>query len=662
MGWKDAPAVKPRWQDAPPVEQAVQQQDQRFLPSSFKELGEDIRAIPRQLGLTARYGLEAFGQTAIPDAIGLPKPQTETERVIGGASKLLVGAGGVARGAQILASAASPVAAGIGGALSANMGGQAASAVGAGIAGESVKEAGGGPWEQFFASLAGGIAAPLAIGKLQSLASGVASRLKSVTNPSNIEGAIRVEFERAGVDWNALSSDVKARLLKDAQAAIYSGDDVSLSALRRLADYRNIGATPLKGDITQDPRLVTQQRNLAKQLANQDSAPYGADLPSIENQNAKRVIEALDNVARSPDDAYAAGARLTNRVGEIDDSMRAIESGLYSSARDSAGRAIPLDRVNFVNSAMDNLVKSGKQAFLPGEIRSMLNDISRGQITSGGQTYDVPFDVDAVEALKTTLATASRSTRDGNVKAAISAVRNALENTPREAVQQSGVATQVAGQSQKAFDRARRFARGRRGWQESAEFIEDALSGAEPDKFIQKHVINGSVEEVTKLRKIVGNDAALKDSVRRQFIEHLMQRGNVSADRATFSSASLEKALQAIGDRKLSLFFTKQEISQIKSAVNVARYMQSQPIGSAVNNSNTAAMIIGRVWDALLKAGQVTPVVAPMVAGPLRSATAGVEAAQMRNVGNALTLPRPRQPLPANYLLPLAATAQGSNE
>ena len=87
-----------------------------------KSLNRGLSDIPRQLGLTARYALEGPAQAAqvftepvaglmrwagIPtrplgeiasgaaDAIGLPKPETSQERVVGDATRLLAGTGGM---------------------------------------------------------------------------------------------------------------------------------------------------------------------------------------------------------------------------------------------------------------------------------------------------------------------------------------------------------------------------------------------------------------------------------------------------------------------------------------------------------------------------------------------------------------------------------------
>lgn len=586
------------------------------------------------------------------NAIGLPTPETKGERIVGYASRTLAGAGGIGGLAKFGAKYASGLGGNILGALTANQTGQAGSAIGAGAAGGYAKEEGGDPIEQFAASILGGVAGGLAAPAMANAFSGAVNFARQVVSPRDVSGRIQIELERAGIDWNALSQEAKTALVKDAQKAIYSGQPLNRDALRRLSDYRNIGATPTVGAITQNPRAITKEKNLAKQLANISRPLDKTDLPTIENENAKRVIGALGGVADSPLDTYGTGNRIIQSVRNQDDIAREAEGWLYSAARDSSGRAAGINRGQFVNDAFDELAKSNKGAFLPKEIRTVLNNISRGQTTIGGKTHDVPFDVDTIDQLKTMLATASRSTKDGNVKSAIGVVRNALERVKPES---------SSADALKAFDKAREFARGRREWQESASFIEDALDGATPDDFVRKHIVSSSVEELGKLSRFVGKDRSVRDAIRKQLIEHISNRGRVDADTTKFSSAGMNDALKQIGDRKLAMFFNKSEIQQIKSAVNVARYMQSQPIGSAVNNSNTGAMVFGRLSDILMRGSQRLPVIGPMVADPIRGAALNFSARQAMQPSNALLTPVPRQPFPYNSLLFLAGTQGGQN-
>lgn len=697
-------AVPSEWLDAKPAQPE---------PPAAVQAGQAIGGIPRQLGLTARYGIEGLASIADPlrmamNAVGipgqkrpmsevvgeyltkagLPEPQNANERVIGDASRLMAGAMGggalMGRASSGMAglmekggdSAAQQVTKKVLESMSSRPGIASISAAGSGLAGGSVREAGGGPWAQFGASLLGGIAAPLAAQGASNLARSATNGIKGlIASPSDLDAKLAIELQRAGIDPSTIGANVRAQLREDAKKALVSGEGLDPAALRRLTDYRQIGATPLVGDITQDPALLSQQRNLSKQIANTPNVG-GTNLPNIENQNARRVLSTLENATSSADDAYASGQRIIGMVVGKDASLAATERGAYKAAEEAFGRDLPLDRGGFLNEAFGNLAKSNKTAFLPENIGKLLNQLSAGKITVGGHMghggtdYPVPFDVNTIDQLKTILASASRAAgNDGNAKAAIKAVRDALENVQPKMQDFNGAQLATAAQAAAlrsgdpaakamgAFDAARAFARDRRQWQESAGFIEDALSGAAPDKFVKKHIIGGSVDDLAKLRAEIGGGVSssrevgpagapqaaqasgqLLDSVRKQLVDYILQRGRADSDTVKFSSAGMNDALKAIGDRKLALFFAPDEIAQLKSAVNVGRYMQSQPIGSAVNNSNTAAAALGRISGLLDKASPI-PLAGPLVADPIKGGLLSLQIRGMNNLSRGLLAP-----------------------
>lgn len=637
------------------------------------QAGRGIREIPRQLGLTARYGLEAFGQTALPNILGLPSPEGANERVIADASRILIGTGGIAKGAQIAARAASPIVSSIGNTLQANAAGQAAGAIGAGVMGGSVREAGGGPIEQFGASLAGGVLTPWTSDKLLRSGQAAAAGVRSLISPKDVTGQVRLALERAGVDWNAISAAAKTRIVADARKTLLRGEELDPAALRRLADFRNIGATPLRGDITQDPVELTNQRNLSKTQANTPPIAGTPNLPRIENENAQTVIRTLEGVETSPLDAYGTGARIQAAIGMKDAGLSNAENSLYRAARESAGRDIPLNREAFVTQAFDNLTKNNRGPWLPAQVREVLNTLSKGEGS---------FTVDTIDQLKTLLAQESRASANGNVKAAIAAVRDALENVqPSVNVPQTGsslpMTQQTAARLRAAtsqadalsadtlgkFDEARAAARGRRTWQESATFIEDALEETDPAKFVQKHVIGGELANLEKLRVELRRDPEAIAGVRKQLLQYILDRGKVDGDTVKYTSAGMKAAIDQLGERKLRLWFRADELQQINSAVNVARYSQSQPIGSAVNNSNSGAMLVGRLFQALMNASTAAPVIGPLVSRPLTSATVSLQGVRAASVPNSLALQMPPEPFPVTPLLPLVpfATVPPSN-
>lgn len=118
---------------------------------SMSDLITGSQPQPRRIFGTAREGF-----SALADTLGLPKPQTSRERVIGDVGEALAGTG-VTMGVGGLLRNTGPIADKVGKFLTAQPGLQAVSAASGATASGSVREAGGGPLEQLGAGLLAGV-------------------------------------------------------------------------------------------------------------------------------------------------------------------------------------------------------------------------------------------------------------------------------------------------------------------------------------------------------------------------------------------------------------------------------------------------------------------------------------------------------------------------
>jgi len=675
----------------------------RSKPKEVVErVGEFLGGVPRQVGLTARAGMQGLGtavgvasdpiaagvnlatgsripfarQTAtnVADFIGLPSPQTPTERVAGGAAELIAGAGGFGAAGRVASGGSNAIAQQVGlnkvlsaetarqagRFLSADPARQVASAAGAGLAGGSVKETGGGPGAEFGAALLGSVAGGLAPGGLRT----VADITRRVTAPKLSPQQIDIRIERMltnqGIDYSAMAPAVKASLRTELGRALNAGDDLSPDAVRRLADFRTVGATPTRGSLTLDPVQITREKNLAKMAANSGRDElYG--LPRIENQNNRALIDKLSEVRGREFDLSAAGERTISAVGAKDARFRTLEGALYERARASAGRDIPLDREQFVFRAYEELAKQNKGAFLPAEVDGLLRSIREGTMRLGGRDVDVPFNVDVIDNLKTTLATASRGAKDGNTRRAISIVRDALENAQPVSSPMQSMNANLPADAMRAFDRARAVARMRRTWQESAPGIKAAIDDEAPDQFVQKFVLSPSanVGDVSALAAEVKRSPAALEAIKSGIVGHLKAKAlNEATDEVgKFSQSAYNKAIAGIKP-KLPLFFNKEEIAQLQAVGRVASYTQVQPIGSAVNNSNSGAMLAGRALDALTGVSRYLPGGQVLLTDPIRSIQLSTGTRGAQNIAPGLLAPRPPTPvLTGSALLPAVLSA-----
>jgi len=203
-------------------------------------MGEEVNAIPRQIGLTARYGAEGLanlaqigtepiraimdkvlGTKTAPlgeavshglDAIGLPSPQGANERVIADASRLVAGAGlsaGAAKAASVLPGMVGNVMS----SLAANPVQQLTAAAGAGLAGGASREANGSPLMQFGASLLGGVAGGLAPGVAGSAANSIKEMIPGIkTSPQQINIQIEALLRSQGIEFRDLAPNVQNSL------------------------------------------------------------------------------------------------------------------------------------------------------------------------------------------------------------------------------------------------------------------------------------------------------------------------------------------------------------------------------------------------------------------------------------------------------------------
>jgi len=187
-------------------------------PSGPSRSSPLLKQALRQIGLTARYGLEGIAGvpqilgmaleagghgikgagtnvgTTISDFAGLPKPQGDFEEVVGGASRAMAGGAPFIKAGSVLANS-----------LNASKGVQAAGRTLAqnpvaqttlgGVSGGSVelaRQAGVGPWGQ----LAIGLAAPVAAGGVAATAAKAGKTLGHVVGPLVSEDAARAGAAR----------------------------------------------------------------------------------------------------------------------------------------------------------------------------------------------------------------------------------------------------------------------------------------------------------------------------------------------------------------------------------------------------------------------------------------------------------------------------------
>lgn len=657
-------------QTAAPAQEAAPQQKRGLV----QELG-------RQVGLTARYGLEGAGQAAevftepvaalmrgagiptaptgqaasgLADAIGLPQPENQTERVVGDMSRFVAGAGGMAGAARGAAGAmqAGPLQRAVQ-SMAAAPGLQMTGAAGAGLGAGMARENGGGAGAQLAAGLAGGVAAGVGVnGLVQGARAGLNSaNVLMPARANRAEQQIAQAMQRAGVDWEDVPNHIRQGLQADVRQALRTGKGLDGDALARLMEFRTVGATPTRGTLTLDPGQITREQNLARTGVNStDPALHG--LSQVQHSNNQALIDSLNRMgAGTADDAVTAGEKLMGTLQRGVDAERGGVNALYAQARDNQGRSFPLDGHSFTTTASRLLDDNLLGGALPQGVQTHLNRIAQGE---------VPFTVDYAEQLKTAIGKLQRSTHDGQTRMALGLVRQALDETPVMGLGSAGPAAgaravggnqvyaggaEIGEQAVDAFSRARLANATMMKRIERIPGLKAVYEGsATPDDFIQRHIVSRTAKaaDVGALAaELKRTDPAAMDVVRSSIAQHLKTAamGAASDEMGKFSASGYNRAMLALGPRKMQAFFTKEEITQLKAVGKVAQYTTAQPAGSAVNNSNTGAMLAGHGLDFLDRLASKVPMVGDIVQGAVR----GRQQAQALDVGPALVRQQARQ-------------------
>jgi len=641
-----------------------------------------VETFGRQLGLTGRYIAEgaantlgiiadplaassnlAFGTelkplgqatTSLLNRAGFPSPETGRERNVAEASKLLAGTGGIIGGAANQANlASSTISKYVLNSLSKNAGLQAAGSVGAGYAGSEAREQGASPSVQVAASVAGGLGLPIGVSAIESAGKSISSTMRNIVGSTADDRAFEA-ITKAGVNLDRLPYEVKSSMIKDVNAAMKTGDNLSPDALRRLADYKLTGLTPMSSSLTLNPAEITAQRNLAKMAANSKD-PAIQSLANLQRDNDVKLITNLNTLGASSDDAATAGAKIIDVLNIKDSATKKVIDSYYKQARETTGRSAQLDPYTFTQTANNLLDDALLGSKISSDVRNKLNAIAKGEI---------PFTVDVAEQLKTNLGTLQRSSKDPAERLALGKVREALENTPL-----------LEGQGKTAIDAFNKARSANRNYMQIVEktpALKAVRDGVEPDKFVQTYITGSgnksNIADVAALREALGNNKEAVTTVKGQILAYLKNKatGGSADEVANFSPKSYNDALKSIGDEKMNLFFTPEDIKMLKAIGRVSSYEKFQPTGSAVNNSNTSSALFMSMLDKVANSAIIRkiPFGGALVSDPAKDVIVATQSRNALNPVKGITVKpvkvKSTKNAPIGILLGLGATSENA--
>jgi hypothetical protein len=693
-----------------------------ILPPAAVSAGKEINSIPRQLGLTARYGMEGlantaqivtepiravtdrlFGQTGktkplgalatqAADAIGLPKPEGANERVIGDATRLVAGGGGMMGAAR--AASALPGAVGAAGSfLAANPAQQIGSAAGAGLAGGSSREAGGSPMMQAGAALMGGVGGGMGVQAVNDVARRGAQTVRNLIPgqqqlvQQRIDQRINIVLQNQGIDPATITPAMRSAMREQVQQALNTGGDLNPEAVARLADYTRLGMTPTRARLTLDPFDVTQEQNVSRLAA--ASGSRDARLPQIAQDNNRRLVGLMDEMGGArPINRPEQGAAVTGAITAQDDALNNAVRANYAAFRESTGRELPIP-LGPMRQGFNEALRTSED-LIPATVRNRFEGVlnpPRPAHAHGAPAAAPQPPQTIIDTRGNVLAdlTPQPTPRTFSIEQAEDLIKNVINrhynpadipqartlDDLRRAVQNSIIGATDEGAGMEAAtlaNLARSSAADRFRWRESSPVIQRALQpGVNADTFVDTNILSKttSFRDVATAAQTINSSPAARDAVRLSIIQKLKDasigKGGTSQT-GNFSGKGVEAALKDFGDQKLGLFFSPEEVQTLHAMARTGSFETFQPRGSAVNNSNSGAAIgamlmnlTDRVRPVVNRIPGAGPLVDWAVLNPLENV--GVWAAQRPalNAAGGLLATQPRPPMGQSLLLPAAA-------
>jgi len=388
-----------------------------------------------------------------------------------------------------------------------------------------------------------------------------------------------------GIDLTAIPKAILDDVRGQVQSALQKGKKLDVNALVRVAESRSVlgsDAGLMTGQATRDPQLFARELDLR--------GIQGAGKPiadRLATQNT-RLIEAVGKRgASSAPDAYDAGATAIKSLQDLDSKLSADVGAAYTKFRNASGSSINVPMQPIAQRLGEVLDTYGSEN-LPAAVLSKFKSYG---LTGDKQTK--AFDLlEADKLIK--IINANYDPMKASQAGALSALRKGLSESIDLADSQTQGAT---GPAADLLREALGKAKSRFALHEAVPALEAAAKdpGAQ-EAFVRRYITSQSagVDSVAGVVKLLSPEAA--DAVKRNVLASILEKAAPGAirgsDTAKFSQDGYRKALDAIGDRKLKLLFGDDGVSQLRQIARVSEWIQKQPVGSAVNNSNSAAQVM----------------------------------------------------------------------
>jgi hypothetical protein len=432
-------------------------------------------------------------------------------------------------------------------------------------------------------ALLGGIGAKIADKVAPALSKGwnyARSKLGMLSSGNATEaaqGIINDVLQQAGVDPSKVAPGAMEQPVNQVAQALRTGAKPVPGAADTIARIGEAASLPVPvelsaGQAARDPMQYALERNW------RGVRGVGEPIQAMEARQNAALAENLDALgAGSAPSRIDVSRNLMKAANEFDDKWQGTISKVYDAVKGTNGLPAAVD----ATAAMGDVGKKLSESFIAPE--SLPGDVQR--IYRGMQDGTLPLTVNDMLSVDKMLSRAQGSATDGNVRYAIGQIRQGLANA------------EVSGADGDAaiamYNKAKAMAKQRFDFIDANPWYKDALSGAEPDKYFQKHVLNGNAAPLnTMMNGLRQYNPQLAQQVQGAVADFLKSK---AAPRASgeevpaFNHATFSKLVTDPNNvERLRAVFSPQDFDTLQSINNVARNIKTPPPGANVNYSGTA--------------------------------------------------------------------------
>ena len=436
-------------------------------------------------------------------------------------------------------------------------------------------------------------------------------------HPSQLNEAADNVILQAGINPSKVPLEFFNSLKDQARTALKTGD---IKGFQQFAqNYSQANGLPvpvpmLRGQLTRDPMQYAVEQNL------RGIQGTGEPIQALLQKQNSALIQNLDAFgAKIGDDVTTSGHTLKNALRKADQAEAQAVRDSYTAYRNSTGKNIDVPLQGLAQDYARVLKDFGADQ-IPQGVRNNLNELG---LLKGGQLKVTTID-DAENLIKVINRNYDPAKQPKGTINALDDLRNSLNNSIREA------GANLPGEAGAAARAAREAASQRFKTIESIPALRDIMKGKEPDKFVQNHILNGNVDEISRMTKYLeANNPEALNQVRNDVMRFIKQRvvGNVSDENARFSQAQLKAFLSDASEQRLKRFLSAEQITGLKQLNKVAENALVEPVSAAVNKANTASAAANLV-QGTVKSGLVNDLLTNVAAIKFPGVTWGAKALQ----------------------------------